>query len=69
MVVGTDIFTDKNYEDMAPSSHNMYVPNVAKNEYSLLDVNEDGFLTLMLESGETKEDLKIDDPVVNLIIY
>ena len=47
---------------MAPSSHNMYVPNVAKNEFSLLDINEDGFMTLMLESGETKEDLKIEDP-------
>ena len=52
MVVGTDIFTDKNYEDMAPSSHNMYVPNVAKNEMALLDINNDGYLTLMNDEGE-----------------
>ena len=46
---------------MAPSSHNMYVPNVTKIEYSLIDVNNDGFLVLMKEDGETKEDLKIED--------
>ena len=60
-MVGTDIFNDKNYEDMAPSSHNMYVPNVTKIEYSLIDINEDGFLCLMTNDGETKEDLKIED--------
>jgi translation initiation factor 5A len=52
VVVGTDIFTDKNYEDMAPSSHNIYVPIVTKNELALLDINNDGYLTLMNDEGE-----------------
>jgi translation initiation factor 5A len=47
---------------MAPSSHNMYVPTVTKNEFALLDINKDGYLTLMEDSGETKEDLKVEDP-------
>jgi translation initiation factor 5A len=50
--VGTDIFTEKNYEDMAPSSHNIYVPIVVKNELALLDINSDGYLTMMNDEGE-----------------
>ena len=62
VVVGLDIFTDKKYEDMSPTSHNMYVPTVIRNELSLLDVSDEGYLTLMLEDGTPKEDLKVDDP-------
>jgi len=66
VVVGTDIFTDKNYEDMAPSSHNIYVPIVTKNELALLDINSDGYLTMMNDEGEQKEDLKVEDPEVSI---
>ena len=68
VIVGTDIFTDKNYEDMCPSSHNMYVPNVERLELLLTDVGDDGYLSLMKEDGEIKEDLKVEDPIVNFLI-
>lgn len=38
----------------------MDVPNIKRNEYQLINI-EDGFLTLMLESGETKEDVKLPE--------
>jgi translation initiation factor 5A len=56
---GVDIFTGKKYEDMTPSSHNMDVPNIARTEYTLVDVNEEGFVTLMMENGDTREDLTL----------
>ena len=42
----------------------MEIPFVNKNEYSLIDIANDGFVTLFLENGETKENLKLpeDDP-------
>lgn len=59
-LVGIDIFTGRKYEDMSPSTHNMDVPNVLRNEYMVLNV-EDGFLSLMLPSGDTKDDVKVPE--------
>merc|ERR1712190_331730 len=50
-MVALDIFT---------STHNMDVPNVSRKDYQLLDV-DDGFLSLMDDSGETREDLKVPE--------
>lgn len=55
----TDIFTGKKYEDMCPSSHNVDVPNIHRMEYFLLDINDEGFLSLMEENGNVREDLKL----------
>eukprot|EP00892_Ulva_mutabilis_P011259 jgi/Ulvmu1/8505/UM044_0039.1 len=55
----TDIFTGKKLEDMCPSTHNVDVPNVVRTDFSLLDINEDGFVTLMMDNGDTREDLAL----------
>nr|XP_046268844.1 eukaryotic translation initiation factor 5A-2 [Scatophagus argus] len=57
-LVGLDIFTQKKYEDICPSTHNMDVPHVSRKDYQLCDIS-DGFLTLMDDGGETREDLKL----------
>ena len=59
-MVGVDIFTGKKYEDLSPSTHNMDVPNVSRVEYALLDI-DDGFLSLMLADGSTKDDVKLPE--------
>merc|ERR1711907_563852 len=56
-LVGIDIFDGKKYEDMSPSTHNMEVPNVKRIEYSCIDVTEEGYLSLMDENGEVRDDL------------
>merc|ERR1712061_274863 len=56
-MVGIDIFDGKKYEDMSPSTHNMEVPNVKRMEYSCIDVTEEGYLSLMDENGEVRDDL------------
>ena len=47
----------KKLEDICPSTHNMEVPNVVRKDYMLIGM-EDGFLSLMDDSGETRDDLK-----------
>merc|ERR1719427_2542454 len=51
-IVGICIFTGKKCEDLCPTSHNMDVPNVKRDEYQLLDVDANsGVLSLLLENG------------------
>ena len=59
-MVGIDIFTGKKYEDICPSTHNMDVPHVKREDYQLTDI-DDGFLVLMSDGGDLREDLKIPD--------
>jgi translation initiation factor 5A len=57
--VATDIFTGKKYEDMIPSSHGTTVPIVNRSDWEVIDIADDGELTLMDEGGNQKTDLNL----------
>merc|ERR1719313_1811638 len=59
MIVGKDIFTDKQYEETFGTGDMIPAPVVKKTEYTCIDINEDDFLILMTKDGEMKEDLKV----------
>merc|ERR1712146_877399 len=58
-IIGIDIFTGKKCEDLCPTSHNMLVPIVTKNIYTLMDVGENGELSLLTYGGDPKDDLNL----------
>jgi translation initiation factor 5A len=60
-MVALDIFDGKKYEDICPSTHNMECPNVSRKEYQLLDVDDEGFVSLMDDQGDTRDDLSTND--------
>merc|ERR1712159_205628 len=64
-MVTLDIFDGKKYEDVCPSTHNMECPIVKRTEYQLIDMDDEGFVTLMDDNGETRDDLQCTDPEVN----
>jgi translation initiation factor 5A len=59
-LVGIDIFTGKKLEDLSLLTYNMDVPNVTYTKYSLISI-DDGFLTLLTDSGSTKDDVKLPE--------
>jgi translation initiation factor 5A len=60
-ITGVDIFTSRKYEDISPSSHNMFQPIVTRKDYQLVDIDEEGFVTMMDEKNDTRSDLRIDE--------
>ena len=46
-------------QDLVPSSHTTSVPFVKKMEYQALDVDDDGFVTVLDDDGNTRSDLKL----------
>ncbi|CAK0820983.1 unnamed protein product, partial [Prorocentrum cordatum] len=59
-IVALDSFTGKKCEDLCPTSHNMEIPFTKRTEYQLLSADEStGEVSLLLESGETKDDLNL----------
>ena len=66
-IAGSDIFTGRRYETMLPSSHDIEVPFVEKNEYALINI--DGNNTQILDlHGNMREDVELaNDDISNKI--
>merc|ERR1712187_105989 len=63
-IVALDIFTSKKYEDLCPTSHNVDVPFVKRTEYQCLTADGGtGEVSLLLDDGNTKDDLNLPDRV------
>ena len=59
--IGIDIFTASKYEQTFSTSDSIDAPVVVRKEYSVINIDDDGFVSLMNEQGDVKEDLKLPD--------
>ena len=59
--VAIHIFNGKKIEDLVPAGHTTSVPFVKKEEFQCIDVDEDGFVTMLTSDGDTRSDIKLPD--------
>ena len=57
--VASDIFNGKNLEYIVSYSHNYDVPHVNHTNFQLIDKSHDGFVSLLANNGNTKDNIKI----------
>ena len=63
-IAGTDIFTGRRYEAHLPTSHDIEVPFVERQDYALINI--DGKNTQLLDlQGNMREDVEIGDDEVS----
>jgi len=60
-IVGIDIFTGKKIEEIHPTGHNINVPDVKRAEYELVDITKDGYLNMLNDKSEEKNDVKVPE--------
>ena len=58
-ITALDVFTGKKYEEVAPTSHSLPAPVVKRSELMLIDIAEDGHLSLMDDANNTRDDLML----------
>jgi translation initiation factor 5A len=58
-ITAIDVFTGKKYEEVSPTSHMLPAPIVKRSELMLIDITEDGHLSLMDEANNTRDDLTL----------
>jgi translation elongation factor IF5A len=64
--VGIDIFNQKKYEQICPASAQLAEPIVTRTEYTLVDISDDGYLSLMASDNTMRDDLKVpEDPALS----
>ncbi|GMI49220.1 hypothetical protein TrCOL_g4713 [Triparma columacea] len=54
-----DIFNGKKIMDMVPSTHGTTVPIVKKEEWDLMNIDDEDFVSLFNDAGDSKEDIKL----------
>lgn len=60
-ITGIDIFNGKKYEDTLPCSHNVQVPIIKRSAFTLIDIDNEGYMTLMDKQGNSRQDLRLPD--------
>jgi len=60
-ITAIDLFTGKKLEELCPSTHNINAPNVTRQDYQLIDITTDGFLNLLDDKSDPKDDVRVPE--------
>ena len=66
-IIGKNIFDNTRLETILPSSSIVQVPIVRKKNYTLIDISDDLFVSMIDENNNVKEDLKMSEDMYEKI--
>ena len=60
-ITGVDIFNGKKYQDVCPVSHSKEAPNIKREEWTIMGIDDEGYIALVDKTGKMRQDLKFPD--------
>ena len=63
-IVALDIFNGNKYEIIESTSKEIWIPEVKRFTYTLVDIDQDGYISLISDENETREDLNFNSSLV-----
>ena len=58
-ITGIDIFNGKKFQDVCPVSHAKEAPNIKREEWTVMSVDDEGYIALVDKTGKMRQDLKL----------
>lgn len=58
-ITGIDIFNGRKYQDVCPVSHAKEAPNIKREEWTVMSVDDEGYIALVDKTGKMRQDLKL----------
>eukprot|EP00051_Salpingoeca_urceolata_P028468 m.487034 g.487034 ORF g.487034 m.487034 type:complete len:167 (+) comp24752_c0_seq1:158-658(+) len=59
-ITAIDVFRGRKYDDVTQSNANVWVPQIVRTDAQVLSIDDDDFMSLLLDNGTTRQDLKLD---------
>ena len=60
-IFARNVFTNKTMEEISPAHGTVKQPITKRDEYAVVDMADDGYLTLMNDLGEVREDIQVPE--------
>ena len=62
-ITGIDIFNNRKYQDVSPVSHSKDCPHISRTEWTVMMVDDDGYVFLADKTGKIRQDLKLPNDI------
>ena len=62
-ITGVDIFNGRKYQDVCPVSHSKDSPNITRTEWTVMSVDDDGYVSMIDKNGNMRQDLKLPSEI------
>jgi translation initiation factor 5A len=60
-ILCVDIFNGRKHQDVAPVSHSKEEPTIVRKEYTIMSMDDEGYVSMIDKTGNMRQDLKLPD--------